>query len=74
MYTINGMSLKFNYVAIMIHHRSPLPTFMETRFMLLLEEHTLLQTQNRVIAPRHNDHSSFLTTLTINYPSLASNS
>ncbi|KAJ9542450.1 hypothetical protein OSB04_028956 [Centaurea solstitialis] len=37
-YTINGLSSKFDSVANIIRYRSPLPTFNETRSMLLMEE------------------------------------
>jgi len=37
-HTINGLSPRFDYVASIIRHRSPLPSFFETQSMLLLEE------------------------------------
>ncbi|XP_024985248.1 uncharacterized protein LOC112520861 [Cynara cardunculus var. scolymus] len=52
-YTINGLSSKFDPVANIIRYRSPLPTFIETLSMLLMEE-------QRMSSPRlvHTENST----------------
>lgn len=40
-YTLNGLSSKFDHVASVIRYRAQLPTFLETRSMLHLEENRL---------------------------------
>lgn len=37
-YTINGLSSRFDNVGGIIHHRNPMPSFSETKSMLMLEE------------------------------------
>lgn len=44
-YTLNDLSPKFHHIATTIRHRNPLPTFMETRSMLLVGEQHMLQDQ-----------------------------
>ncbi|KAI3504296.1 hypothetical protein L1887_32863 [Cichorium endivia] len=58
-YTINGLSAKFDSVANIIRYRSPLPTFTETRSMLLMEE----QRMSHVRPGNGGDNSSSSTIL-----------
>ncbi|XP_024964054.1 uncharacterized protein LOC112504353 [Cynara cardunculus var. scolymus] len=64
-YTINGLSSKFDSVAIIIRYRSPLPTFFEARSMLLLEEQRMALIRLTPVMP-HIDHSSSSTVLHVN--------
>ncbi|CAH1429497.1 unnamed protein product, partial [Lactuca virosa] len=41
MYAVNGISRKFDHVAGIIRHSRPLPSFLDTRSMLLHEEYVL---------------------------------
>ncbi|KAJ9565071.1 hypothetical protein OSB04_001037 [Centaurea solstitialis] len=64
-YAINGLSSRFEAVANIIRYRSPLPSFLEVRSMLLMEEQRL---SNHRPAPitSHVDHSSSSTVLNVN--------
>ncbi|XP_024969744.1 uncharacterized protein LOC112509109 [Cynara cardunculus var. scolymus] len=64
-YTINGLSSKFDLVANIIRYRSPLPTFLEARSMLLLEEQRMAQIRSTPVMS-HHDHSSSSTILHVN--------
>ncbi|KAJ9543577.1 hypothetical protein OSB04_023284 [Centaurea solstitialis] len=55
-YLINGLSDKFEHIATIIRHRSPMPSFLQARSMLLLEEQRL--TRTRPHPAQHDDHSS----------------
>ncbi|KAJ9567043.1 hypothetical protein OSB04_003009 [Centaurea solstitialis] len=61
-YTINGLSQKFESVASIIRYRSPLPSFLETRSMLLMEEQRLNMTRPHLHST-HVDHASSPTVL-----------
>lgn len=63
MYTINGLTDKYDQVTGIIRHKNPLPTFMEVRSMLLVEECMLNRTRNKSL---HKDTSSSHTVLNVN--------
>ncbi|XP_024995967.1 uncharacterized protein LOC112529127 [Cynara cardunculus var. scolymus] len=60
-YTINGLSSKFDSVANIIRYRSPLPTFIETRSMLLMEEQRM--SSPRLVYTKNSTNSSLPTIL-----------
>ncbi|KAJ9566959.1 hypothetical protein OSB04_002925 [Centaurea solstitialis] len=64
-YAINGLSSKYESVANIIRYRSPLPSFLEVRSMLLMEEQRLSNHRPPPIAS-HGDHSSSSTVLNVN--------
>ncbi|KAJ9566982.1 hypothetical protein OSB04_002948 [Centaurea solstitialis] len=66
-YAINGLSSKYESVANIIRYRSPLPSFLEVRSMLLMEEQRLSNHRPPPIAS-HGDHSSSSTVLNVNTP------
>lgn len=45
MHTVNGLSEKYEHIATIIRHQKPLPSFMDTRAMLELEETRLNRTR-----------------------------
>jgi len=47
MHTINGLSDKYENIAAIIRHQKPLPSFVETRAMLELEESRLNRTRHQ---------------------------
>lgn len=74
-YALNGLSTKYNYIATTIRHRDPLPSFMQMRSMLLIEERQILQDQQRqtTLTPTHSDHDSSPTILATDGNSNSSN-
>ncbi|KAJ9565550.1 hypothetical protein OSB04_001516 [Centaurea solstitialis] len=64
-YAINGLSSRFESVANIIRYRSPLPSFLEVRSMLLMEEQRLSNHRPAPIAS-HVDHSSSSMVLNVN--------
>lgn len=55
-YMLNGLSSKFWYVAINIHHRDPLPSFWDVRSILVCEEQQMLRDEQRDYS--HSDNAS----------------
>ncbi|KAJ9546350.1 hypothetical protein OSB04_018893 [Centaurea solstitialis] len=64
-YAINGLSSKFESVANIIRYRSPLPSFLEVRSMILMEEQRLSNHRSTTVTS-HVDHSSSSTVLNAN--------
>lgn len=62
-YTLSGLTKKFQYIATTIRHQRSVPSFMDTRSMLLMEEHQMLQDDQKIDAMPHSDHSSSPTLL-----------
>ncbi|KAJ9552722.1 hypothetical protein OSB04_016767 [Centaurea solstitialis] len=60
-YTINGLSSKFDFVANIIRYRSPLPTFKEIRSMLLMEEQRM--SSPRLVTTGNSADNSSLPTI-----------
>lgn len=49
MHTVNGLSEKYDNIATIIRHQRPLPSFMDTRAMLQLEESRLNRTRSQAV-------------------------
>lgn len=60
MHKVNGLSEKYEHIATIIRHQKPLPSFIDTRAMLQLEETRLKRTQNQ---PANKDTASSPTVL-----------
>ncbi|XP_023756617.1 uncharacterized protein LOC111905174 [Lactuca sativa] len=69
-YTINGLSSYFDHVTLLIRHTSLLPTLLETRSKLMVEEQrmNLLQSHQNP----HNDNSLFSVALIFEHSSNSS--
>lgn len=64
-YTLNDLFMKFHYIATTICYRNLLPSFMETWYILLIEEQQMTQNHQKQSAHSHSDRPSspiFLTT------------
>ncbi|XP_023743008.1 uncharacterized protein LOC111891159 [Lactuca sativa] len=63
-YMLNGLSAKYRHMATTIRHQRPVPSFWDTRSMLVLEDQQLSQDQNLSSLASHFDDSSSPTVLT----------
>ena len=67
-YLINGLSPRLDNITTVLHHRGPLPTFLQACSILLLEEQRL--SRARPQQPAHSDHASSPSVLhTVSSPS-----
>ncbi|KAL7583844.1 uncharacterized protein LOC111903906 [Lactuca sativa] len=64
-YLINGLSPKFDLVAIMIRHKTPLPSFLKTKLIILFEEQRMEHNNCRSGLSSRNDHASSPTILNV---------
>lgn len=64
-YMINGLSKKFQYIAINIRHRDPSPSFWDARSILLCEEQQMLLDEQKESLHKHADCSSSPHALTV---------
>ena len=64
-YMINGLSKKFQYIAINILHRDPPPSFWDARSIILCEEQHMLLGEHKESLHIHADCSSSPHALTI---------
>jgi len=71
-YMVNGLSDKYDQVAGIIRHKDPLPSFLQVRSMLLLEESIL--SRRAPVSAVHRDHSSAPTVLHVGNPMSRQNS
>ncbi|KAI3503335.1 hypothetical protein L1887_31775 [Cichorium endivia] len=58
---LNGLSPQYEHIATLLRHRDPLPTFLQARSKLLVEEHRFKTNRNHPAA--HTDHASSPTVL-----------
>lgn len=73
-YTINGLSSKYAHVIPTIGHQKPLPTFLELKSILTLEERSMAKDHSRQIQASHQDHASSATILATEHQNRSSNS
>lgn len=55
---LNGLSPKFNHIAIFICHKEPIPSLLQAQSNLLLKESRM--SQPRLTNPSYSDHASAL--------------
>ncbi|CAH1415824.1 unnamed protein product [Lactuca virosa] len=53
---LNGLSSQYEHIATLLRHRDPLPTFLQARSKLLVEEQRFKN--SRPLQASHSDHSS----------------
>lgn len=63
MYLLNGLNEKFDNITNVIKHKDPFPSFETAKSMLEMEESRLKKTHK--MTPRHLDHSSSPSALTV---------
>lgn len=72
-YLINGLSPKFDFMTIVMRHKTLLPTFLDSRSIILLEEQQMEHQNRRSGQVVHIDHASSPIVLNVNQSNQGSN-